>query len=200
LTAEERNKLENKAKEGLNGTVWEINLAEMASGEGAQSKKKETAETLYFENLQVRMQGMLDKGFNPTNYTIRLKGKDNAIIVWETMQTSEDKGIAFWRGQFEKGSKSMRGVLSWHLDENKKIDYSFKGTQKEIAPEVKPVAEAPAPTVAAEEAAVQEVPATAAEAGKEAVAQEKPPAQVPGKVEAPKKEAKPRPKWMFWRR
>jgi len=208
LSPEERNKLENKAKEELNGTVWEIRLTEMVSGDTTKAKKDEKDDTLYFEDFRIRAAGMADNGFNPSNYSIRLKGKENEIIVWETMQTSEDeaKGVAFWRGQFEKGTKSMRGVLSWQISENKKADYSFKGTQKEIVAEVKPQGQ-PAGEVATP--GVEEVVATGAAPVKtmmEAVKEAKPPVQAEavkaGLVEqkAVQQEAKPRPKWKFWRK
>ncbi|MBU1061604.1 MAG: hypothetical protein KJ957_01590 [Candidatus Omnitrophica bacterium] len=118
----------SEAKAGLNNTVWQIELKEMSD----KTDKKES-DTLRFENNKIISEKLSSEGFPSSGYTVRLKGKDKEIVVWETMQTSEEKGIAFWRGQIS--SENMRGVLSWHVDEKKKKDYTFVSLGKEMISE-----------------------------------------------------------------
>lgn len=133
LTPEQKKELARKAKEDLDGTSWKITLRDMVRVEGKKVKQME--DEIYFKDMRVRSKRMTDEGFNPTNYTVRVKGRDNETTVWETMQTSEDKGVAFWRGSKKKGSETMRGVLSWHISDTKKEDYSFRGIPKIDEPE-----------------------------------------------------------------
>ena len=125
--AEERRKMIQEAKDELDGTIWQIELRQTAP------KKKEEKDTLRFENYKIASDKLISEGFTPSNYTVRLKGKDNEIVIWETMQTSEKEGIAFWRGEMQQ-SGVMRGVLSWHLGEKDKEDYTFVSVQKEVMP------------------------------------------------------------------
>ena len=139
LTSEQKKELAKEAKNDLDGTTWEITLREMASG-GTKKKRKEIKDTLTFSNMRIGSKRMKNKGFEATNYSIRIKGRDNEIVVWETMQTSEAKGIAFWRGETRKDTDTMRGVLSWHLSDTKKEDYSFSGIKNEEELVVEPTA------------------------------------------------------------
>lgn len=134
------------AKVELNNTSWEIELKPMVTGK--KKAKKNEQDTLLFLNKQIVSDKLEAKGFSPSNYTIRIKGKDNEIVIWETMQASEDRGVAFWRGEIRKGK--MRGVLSWHISDEKKENYNFVSLTTEVipeeieAPEPEPVAEEPA--------------------------------------------------------
>lgn len=119
---EKMQELIKKAKEELKDTTWEIELIDMDDSTG--KKKKIEKDTLYFEGSTVKSDKLTDEGFPSTNYTVRVKGEEGDVIVWETMQTSTDKGIAFWRGELMENGV-MRGVLSWHVDEKDKRNYTF---------------------------------------------------------------------------
>lgn len=151
LAQEKMRKLVQAAKEKINNTAWQIDLRESMSTaseqKGGKGKKIAALEkdTLNFRNNKIESPSLIAHGFTPTNYTVRLKGKNNEIIIWETMQTSADNGVAFWRGEID--NDAMRGVLSWQVNEQNKQDYSFTSAQKSV----------PAPAVAAEPVVVEEV-------------------------------------------
>lgn len=129
--AEEKAKALAEAKKELDNTSWKIELKPMATGKGKPKGSEE--DTLRFVNKQVISDKLEAEGFSFSNYTVRLKGKNNDVIIWETMQTSENKGIAFWRGEIR--NDRMRGVLSWHISEKKKESYNFVSMANEIIPE-----------------------------------------------------------------
>lgn len=129
--AEEKAKTLVEAKKELNNTSWEIELKPMATGK--RKPKKSEKDTLRFVNNQIISDKLEAEGFSFSNYTVRIKGKDNDVIIWETMQASEKKGVAFWRGEVR--NNRMRGVLSWHISEKKKESYNFVSMAKEIIPE-----------------------------------------------------------------
>lgn len=126
-----------EAKENINGSIWTIDLRQTGV---AKDKGTQETDVVRFENYKVQSDKLKKEGFSQTNYTVRLKGRENEIVIWETMQTSEDKGIAFCRGEIRDGK--MRGVISWHISEKKKQEYSFVSIKKdEVIPsleEVKP--------------------------------------------------------------
>ncbi|MFH1046510.1 MAG: hypothetical protein V1727_06075 [Candidatus Omnitrophota bacterium] len=115
-------------KEALEGSTWQITLTQS----GGTDNKKSTSDTLIFEGGKVRCKKMVDEGFPQSNFSVRVKDK---LVVWETMQTSEKKGIAFWRGELEQGVAPtiMRGVLSHQIDEKTTQDYYFISEEKEGA-------------------------------------------------------------------
>ena len=119
--AEKKQQMIKDAKESLEGTVWEINLKQMTQ----DANKDQFEDTLRFSEGRISSDKLVKKDFTPTNFTVRVKNETN--IIWETMQTSADKenGIAFWRGEI-RNEGVMRGVLSWHIKENKIKDYSFR--------------------------------------------------------------------------
>lgn len=128
---EEKAKVLAEAKIALDNTSWKIELKPMATGK--KKPKGSEEDVLRFVNNQIISDKLETEGFSSSNYTVRIKGKNNDIIIWETMQMSEDKGVAFWRGEIRKGR--MRGVLSWHISESKKKSYNFASMAKEIIPE-----------------------------------------------------------------
>lgn len=164
--------LVQKAKEKLNNTTWQIELNQMESEANAKNKKKPETDTLYFENNTIKSDKLTTSGFPSTNFTVRVKGDNNDIIVWETMQTSEKQGIAFWRGELLE-SGVMRGVLSWHVNEKDKRDYTFINAPKEITPA--PEIEKEKPAAITEEIATEEAPA---------VVQDEKPQEAPVEVSA----------------
>lgn len=172
IAQEKMRKLIQEAKEKLNNTAWQIDLRESmstASEKSGKGKKSSSLEkdTLSFRDNKIESSSLISNGFTPTNFTVRLKGKNNDIVVWETMQTSADKGVAFWRGEID--NDVMRGVLSWQIDEQTKQDYSFVSAQKGTPA---PVA---APVVVEEEVAVvEEVAAPVVQEVKEVTPASKP--------------------------
>ncbi len=110
----------------LNNTEWTIEMNPL-SGKG----KKET-DIITFRNNQVSVSGFSKKGFPTTNFTLSVQ--EDGIVVWETMQTAEKGGVAFWRGEMDLTMQSMRGVVSHQIDEKTKADYSFASTEKKSIP------------------------------------------------------------------
>jgi hypothetical protein len=147
LDMERENRIKEAAKE-LENTLWRVNFKQIT-----QSEKKETfTDVIRFKTGKVEIESLTSQGFSPTSYSITVKGETYNIVVWETMQTSEKKGLAFWKGEIEEGK--MRGVLSRHLGEKTVKDYSFYSTVKEMIQEEAPIAATP--TVAVEEAKKEE--------------------------------------------
>lgn len=125
-TVEEQKKRLEAAKIELNNMEWKIKLNPM-SGTNATSYE----DTLLFVKSRFSSERLESENFPASNYTVSLKGED--VIIWETMQTSESEGLAFWRGELE--NNVMRGVLSMRPDEKTSMDFSFYSIQrKELEP------------------------------------------------------------------
>ncbi|MDD5454119.1 MAG: hypothetical protein PHW62_01275 [Candidatus Ratteibacteria bacterium] len=123
---EKQKKLLGAAKIELNNMEWKIKLSPM-SGTNATAYE----DTLLFVNSKFSSEKLESEKFPISNYTVSLKGED--VIIWETMQTSESGGLAFWRGELE--GNVMRGVLSVRTDEETSMDFSFYSIQrKELEP------------------------------------------------------------------
>lgn len=138
----------------LENSIWEIELVERTTA----AKKISVKDNLKFSSQRVTSDFLEKKGFGPTNYSVRVKSNK---VIWETMQTSEKSGIAFLRGDLMPDGKSMRGVLSWHVNEKNKKDYMFISKSKESL--VASPIEAPAQELAASQAAGEEVSVSAKE-------------------------------------
>jgi hypothetical protein len=128
LDAAIRNKKEAAQKKlaQLNNTEWTIEMSPL------NGKGKKELDIVTFKNNQVSVAGFTKRGFPTTNFTLSVQ--DDDIVVWETMQTAEKGGIAFWRGEMDMAMQSMRGVVSHHIDEKTKADYSFASTEKKSIP------------------------------------------------------------------
>jgi len=140
---ERKREMVRDAKRQLNGTSWSITLKESTT-----KKDKEIIEdTLTFDGGKIGSGELISLGFNSSNFTVRIKREDR--VIWETMQNSEEEGLAFWRGELKKDEDGvlgdvMRGVLSRHLNDKKKtvIDYTFVSEsmgdieEEEVEPEV----------------------------------------------------------------
>jgi hypothetical protein len=116
-----KKQLEEKKRKELANSEWTIELTPL----GGKGKKEE--ETVVFKDNQVSFVSYGKKGFPATNYTLTVQ--DDGMVVWETMQTSEKSGIAFWRGEMPD-MQNMRGIFSYHPDEKTSVDYSFVSTGK----------------------------------------------------------------------
>ena len=127
---QEKEKQLEQAKLKLNNLEWKIKLSPIG-----KTRAKAYEDTLGFIGHKVSSKKLRSEGFSPSNYTLSLKAEE--VIVWETMQRSEEAGVAFWHGELEKGV--MRGVLSKHPDEKRHIDFSFYSIEKkELAAPVQP--------------------------------------------------------------
>lgn len=109
---------EDQIRAQLEGTEWTIQL-NPSSGSKAVAQK----DTITFTKKQVKSSFMEKTGYPASNYSLTLGGDGRA--VWETMQTKEGEGVAFWRGELE--GATMRGVLSKHPTEGPSEDYSVSG-------------------------------------------------------------------------
>ena len=107
---------EDDIRAQLTGTRWALQLTPL-SGEGGKPQK----DTVIFDGKQVSSERLTKAGFPLSNYTLTV-GEDG-VAIWETMQTKEGEGVAFWRGEL-RGS-TMRGVLSKHPTEGQPEDFSF---------------------------------------------------------------------------
>lgn len=139
-----KRKMIKAAKGKLNDTVWNIEVKRL--GGGKDKKKAESFnDTVRFVDNQIGSETLADDGFSFTNFSVRIKekrgptGKD--LIIWETMQTSEENGLAFWRGEYEQDDTVMRGALSRHYDKENIKNYTFSGTKAEAVEEPDPAAE-----------------------------------------------------------
>ncbi|MBU1998298.1 MAG: hypothetical protein ABIG46_08975 [Candidatus Omnitrophota bacterium] len=136
-----RSAVEQKKKE-LNNTEWQIELVMT----NAPAKPKKDTDSVIFKDNQVSISGYMPKGFPPTNYTLTISG--DGTLVWETMQTSEKVGVAFWRGEISPNMQIMRGILSYHVDDKTVRDYSFVSVAKKDITQAQ-AAPVPAPSPAA---------------------------------------------------
>ncbi len=110
----------------LDNTEWQIELTPL-SGKG-----KKESDAILFKNKQVSIFNFSKKGFPSTNFTLTVQPDGN--IVWETMQTSDKSGIAFWRGEMDATMQKMSGILSHQIDDKTKQDFSFVSIGKKSVP------------------------------------------------------------------
>ena len=167
------------AETRLKDTQWAITLSSM---DGEPSKKPLT-DTLSFKAGTIASERLTSDGYPTTHYTLTIQ--DNGVPVWETMQSQEGKGVAFWRGELH--GDTIRGILSEHPDKGKVKDYSFSGKQATVAPPAP--AAAPAQPAAAMTQPTAASPAQAAPSGSTQVSAQQPAASTtpPAPSESPKK-------------
>ncbi len=121
-TLKAKRALAQKKLNELNNTEWTIDLVSMSA------KSKKEVDVITIKNSQVTIASFNKKGFPTTNFTLTVQ--EDGTVIWETMQTSEKSGIAFWRGELDSKLQNMRGVVSHQLDNKSKQDYSFVSTAK----------------------------------------------------------------------
>lgn len=126
-------------KAELNNTEWTIELKSMAS-----ARAKAVKDTINFADGKISSANLRKSGYGSTNFTSRML-EDNETLSWETMQTSEKDGVAFWRGDIGAGG-IMRGVMSKRDKKDKTSDFNFVSTgSRKVAPVAPPAPAAPAP-------------------------------------------------------
>ena len=121
---EQQRKMVEEKKKDLNGTSWGIDIKSSA-GKGILSG----SDQLVFQDGKFTSKKLSKKGYPSTNYTIT--PSENGPSVWETMQTSADDGVTFWRGEWTKDS--MSGVINRQLKDTAE-DYHFASSNKEKIP------------------------------------------------------------------
>lgn len=114
-----RKKVEEK-KEQFNGSQWSITVNPQQQGaKGALSD----SDVLTFQNGQFSSKNFSKLGFKPTNYTLTVPEDEASPTVWETMQTSEEGDVAFWRGEWK--DKDVNGVINYAVKDKKNEEYFF---------------------------------------------------------------------------
>ena len=93
-------KKRDEARATLNGTSWTAQLRSDKTGKTYQ-------DTLTFQGRTVSSAWLSKAGYGSSNYSPRV---EEDVVVWETMQSKEGEGPAFWRGEVQ-GMK-MSGVLN----------------------------------------------------------------------------------------
>lgn len=119
---------EEQIRAQLDGSQWTVQLTPSSGSKGLEAQK----DTISFTQRQVTSEFLSKAGYPATNYSLSIGGDGRA--VWETMQTKENEGVAFWRGELE--GLVMQGVLSKHPTEGTPEDYSISGQavgEKKIA-------------------------------------------------------------------
>ncbi|MBI4710964.1 MAG: hypothetical protein HY767_00650, partial [Candidatus Omnitrophica bacterium] len=107
----------------LNGSSWSIKI-------DSQSKKGDLLgeDTLIFQNDKFRSESSGKLDYTPTNYTLTVQ--EEGPTIWETMQTSKDGEVCFWRGEWKEGV--MSGIISRQLKEGSEEYYFTSASRKEI--------------------------------------------------------------------
>jgi len=101
----------------LEGTIWEVEIK--------VSNKETVNDKLIFNNKKFSSQKFNEKGFSPTNYSVRYK--DNGIMVWETIQTDQKGETISWYGEFD--GNVIKGIL-YQKSGNEEKSSSFISVKK----------------------------------------------------------------------
>lgn len=117
---EDMRKMVEERKKDLNGSSWNVEI----KSQGGKSVL-EGADELVFQNGRFTSKKMAKRGYTSTNYTIT--PSETGPSVWETMQTSVDDGVVFWRGEWQK--ETMSGVINRQVKEGTE-DYYFSSSLK----------------------------------------------------------------------
>ncbi len=117
VSADQMAEMLAKKKAELNGTEWNIKLTPMGGGHG-----KAENDVLSFVNDKVTSKNLEQSGYVSTNFSVRLL--EDGTFTWETMQTSEKEGVAFWRGDISPDGV-MRGVISKRDKKDNASDFNF---------------------------------------------------------------------------
>ena len=190
----ERSPLDKKKDEiraRLDGTAWTIELRPMEETGKLQS------DTLSFTTRSVTSTRLSKAGYGGSNYSLNIA--DDGSASWETMQTGEGKGNAFWKGELSE--ERVRGVLSEQGADGKAQNFTFNGTQtsgpKPAAAAAVPEESAPSPTEPAPEASAAPAPSAPEPVVSQPAAPE--PSQPAAAAQpAPKAEKPAKKKGLFW--
>jgi hypothetical protein len=108
-----------KATDLLNSKEWIIYL--YPSGVSLGKKLPVVSDVLTFKGGKVSSKVFSAKGFAESNYTLTVY--DVNLVVWETMQATEQEDLAFWRGELR--GADLTGVMNMHTAKGVIEEYSF---------------------------------------------------------------------------
>ena len=134
-SAEEKQR--EAVRTALDGTSWSVELRSETSGKNRQ-------DTVSFKGRTISSEWLTKSGYNSSNYSLRMDGD---LAIWETMQSKEGEGLAFWRGELQ-GDK-MYGALNKQPSSGTPENFSFTAIKLASGPAVAaaPAAVAPAQPV-----------------------------------------------------
>ena len=134
MTEAEKKKLkaererQGKAKEGLNGSSWQVSIQSM------DAKQKPDKDTFTFQDTEFKSDFFIGKGYAPTNYTVTMMGDSGERAQFETMMSGKG-GMVFLRGEWEK--EVMSGTITEQLEGGKKVnEYYFTTSGRKAIPPV----------------------------------------------------------------
>jgi len=146
-SAEIKKKLEAQKQEirdALNGSSWMLELKPEAGG-------KTREDTLDFGERTVESQWLTKTGYSNSNYSVRFDGD---LAVWETMQSKEGEGLAFWRGELH--GETMYGTLSKQPQGGQAETFAFSATKIASAPPPAPIVAPATESVPTAESVIEE--------------------------------------------
>lgn len=127
---------QDAVRAALDGTSWTMELRSDATGKTRQ-------DTLRFSGRTVGSDWMTKTGYGTSNYSMRVE--DDGLVIWETMQSKEGEGLAFWRGELGSASgMTMSGTLSRQPTQGDTESFSFSATKLAAVQPVPPAQPAPA--------------------------------------------------------
>lgn len=118
----------------LDGTSWALELRPEAAGKTRQ-------DTVTFKGRTVSSEWLTKSGYGSSNYSVRVE--DDGLVVWETMQSKEGEGLAFWRGEIQ--GAQMSGLLSKQPINGQPESFILTGRKLETSQQAAPPS-APATT------------------------------------------------------
>jgi len=118
-------------KKEMNDTKWEI----VIKRSGAEEDGYPMTDTLIFEGRKFRSEKQEERGYVPTNCSIRVE--DDGTIIWETMQSKDGEDVVFWRG--ERSGDTLKGIISRKNEKGATIGYTFSSTRFERTKELEGV-------------------------------------------------------------
>jgi hypothetical protein len=110
--------LRERVRAQLDGSTWTLELRPDAGGKAVQ-------DTVAFAGRTVSSKWLTKAGYNASNYSVQVEA--DGLAIWETMQSNEKEGLAFWRGEL-RGEK-MSGILSKQPTEGAAVNYRFTATK-----------------------------------------------------------------------
>lgn len=116
---ETRQRSEAKAKAALTAKDWTIYVKAISEVDA-----KPSADVLVFSPTQVTSKDLYNKGYPASDYTINFK--DDGTILWEAIQISSKRDMAFLRGELR--GEVMVGILSLKSSSGDITDFYFTNT------------------------------------------------------------------------
>lgn len=112
-------------RSALNNSTWSVSFT------GELPKGMATTDALTFKDNQFSSGLFIAQGFGPTNFSLTMQ--DDGVMVFETMQTSSEAGTLFWRGELGSDGKTLKGMFSHVLSDQKTEDVYFSGNKESVA-------------------------------------------------------------------